>query len=211
MPVNPIMATYFIADGGPGFAVRHFLKASIIDFVSAIPICNELARRRRACLAAGATVVWARVARTDSLHRSKAAITSPLTAYDDPAPPAASLGRGPANKIGDGLLIRYETSDGMFGTPIIRCVPDVKIFDELFTEAPVDFTGGAGANPLDGTSTWVNAFIDYVRYVRDNTTCAQLKTPPANNYLITDWDTALYRRTAFHKTGRSFGEPRGRA
>lgn len=203
-----LRVSLFGASGSLGFSESYLLKDSVPSFSAGIPIGQQIALRRQACLAAEDSIIWARIAFTDSLHRSKALISGPLIGFNDPDPPAASIGRTTVNKVADGLLLRFETADGQYGNRIMRSIPDVKLVDELWTDAPVTFPAPAAA-PKIATDPWLDAFKDFVAYVRDNTTWAHKTSNSPLTYDTFDWATVVFRRSAMKRTGRVFGTPVG--
>ena len=208
-PLNLIACSIFINSAGIGGSEKYWLKPSITSLATAIAKGEQIARRRRACLAEGDEIVWCRVAHADKKHRSRSCIEGVLTGYPKPGS-GDDLNRDKVNKFVDSLLVRFETDDGRFGERHFRSIPDPDIFDELFVpDAPVFDGDPAGSAPLDGTSDWVDAFIDFVRYIRDNTVCAHRTQYDPPDFDTADWVSAKYRRTGTRKSGDVFGHVPG--
>jgi len=220
--VDLMIGTLYINGGGVGWAEKHFISTpqasppTAADYTDATNRFFKICTTRSWLLAAGFTIVWARVSSTFAVRDSVAAIAGPIVGglLADETPPEAVL--EVCNEPDDALLYRFEDGVGRFGQRMVRGLRDSWITDTKAVGAltgpifgPGTYTAGGYANPT--VKNRGNVLNNYLVSLQENTIMAAKKVAGPNNWITFPLTNVIYRYAANRKSGNPFQRSHGRA
>lgn len=188
------------------------------DLALALAKGEKLARLRLNCLPSVCDMVWARISLIGVPRDAHAVLNSfPAPGLYNPGGPSdddEALADHVPNLTTDAVRYRLETAEGPWSMRFLHGVPDEQIAGDALVDA-LALTTAVPADPttVDATATsWPVLAGTYLNAVRTLTKWARIRIVDEAPVIETaDIFKLIVRGVEFKKTGRPFGQRRGRA
>lgn len=207
---NQMYGAAFYRRSSQGWSEKFWLKTT--DYPASVAAMTALVTARLGLLPSPCQLIWCRVAYAGRPRERKPLVLNyPLDGNADVAAAPYVGTDADVNDVEAAVQLALGTATGRWANYYMRAIPDDRLSGRQLIN-PV--TVPSSDVPITPVNDWEGRLGNYLQLLRTSTQLAVFKAKgigtAGDTYSTEVWDSAIIRGIRNKKTGRPFGESRGR-